>query len=423
MAPKNRRDDVRAAVGKKRSSRRLSNKLRTPIISLTPEGMDQTTTTVSEPDLKGQRNLTQVTHKTTGHKIRRPLQLKDFIRKTKSKSDKQLSSNKGCITKPSNKGSYCLPTCKYKGHNHGEAMIRCCLCMTWVHPTSCCGDTKEDAKHLGFYTCSHCRNLSNRLTNIENLFENLQNVNKDLIRQLEDKEQECKTLRLLLQEGNSKCAVNDVKSEISYADAVKKTQSSNRPTPAPRKHKKPKITMLGSSMVRNTGPMLSSKFTNKNTMVYSVSGLSIDGATQMVSTTFSDFQNSDVAVLQVGTNDLESNSSEKLSQIYDHLIDTVKMTAPDSKVIVTAVPHRLPTPDSYSLNQKASRLNTHLQSRCSKDENVTFVDCNPQLTESFYNRFDGVHFNFRGSSYFASCLSEYIKCTQNFARVGATLLI
>ena len=162
------------------------------------------------------------------------------------------------------------------------------------------------------------------MTNIENLFENLQNVNKDLIRQLEDKEQECKTLRLLLHEANSKCAVNDVKSEISYADAVKKTQSSNRPIPAPRKHKKPKITMLGSSMVRNTGPMLSSKFTNKNTMVYSVSGLSIDGATQMVSTTFSDFQNSDVGVLQVGTNDLESNSSEKLSQIDDHLIDTVK---------------------------------------------------------------------------------------------------
>ena len=53
------------------------------------------------------------------------------------------------------------------------------------------------------------------------------------------------------------------------------------------------------------------------TMVYSVSGLSIDGATQIVSTTFSDFQNSDVAVLQVGTNDLESNSSEKLLQIYD----------------------------------------------------------------------------------------------------------
>ena len=80
------------------------------------------------------------------------------------------------------------------------------------------------------------------------------------------------------------------------------------------------------------------------------------------------------------------------------------MTAPDSKIIVTAVPHCLPTPDSYSLNQKASRLNTHLQSRCSKDENVTFVDCNTQLTKSFYNRFDGVglHFNFRGSSYFAN---------------------
>ena len=43
------------------------------------------------------------------------------------------------------------------------------------------------------------------------------------------------------------------------------------------------------------------------------------------------------------------------------------MTAPESKIIVTAVTHRLSTPDSYMyiLNQKASRLNTHLQSRCS----------------------------------------------------------
>ena len=82
-----------------------------------------------------------------------------------------------------------------------------------------------------------CTKLSDRLTDIESLFENLQNVNKDLIRLPKDKKQECKTLCSLLQEANPKCAVNHVNPEISYADAVKKTSFSTKQIPAPKKHK------------------------------------------------------------------------------------------------------------------------------------------------------------------------------------------
>ena len=63
------------------------------------------------------------------------------------------------------------------------------------------------------------------------------------------------------------------------------------------------------------------------------------------------------------------------------------MTAPDSKIIVTAVPHCLPTPDSYILNQKASRLNTHLQY-------ITKLKMSPgHFTTGV--RFDRVHCNFQ----------------------------
>ena len=50
--------------------------------------------------------------------------------------------------------------CKFNGVSHAsEVMLRCCICMRWVHPISCCGDSPEDASHD---TCSHCRTISER---------------------------------------------------------------------------------------------------------------------------------------------------------------------------------------------------------------------------------------------------------------------
>ena len=69
-----------------------------------------------------------------------------------------------------------------------------------VHPVSCCGDNKKDVELVGIYSCIVCRGLSDRLANIEKTIANLQDTNKTLIRLLQDKENECSSLRKLLAE-------------------------------------------------------------------------------------------------------------------------------------------------------------------------------------------------------------------------------
>ena len=293
-------------------------------------------------------------------------------------------------------------------------MLRCCLCMKWMHPMACCGDSEEDANHLGFYTCILCRNLSDRLNNIEKTVENLHHVNKDLIRVLEDREQECKTLRKLLQESNAH-AGTDVHNSASKA-------VSKKPIPAPRTSLKRKVTLLGTSMVINTGPIISSKLPEKDTLAFSVSGLTIEKTTLMAPSIFNKFGKADTPVLQVGTNDLQESTADGLIKSYDKLIDAVKTTAPVSKVVVTAVP-LIVSPDSSNLNQKASRLNGYLQSRCKSDNNLIFVDASPQLSESNYKSYDGLHFNYKGTSYFANYLCEYLKQSENFQQLGQQIEI
>ena len=72
--------------------------------------------------------------------------------------------------------------------------------MRWVHPISCCDDTREYDSYddSNVYTCIVCRNLSNRPTRLEQNVSNLQESNKLLIKLLENKENKCSDLKSFL---------------------------------------------------------------------------------------------------------------------------------------------------------------------------------------------------------------------------------
>ena len=142
----------------------------------------------------------------------------------------------------------------------------------------------------------------------------------------------------------------------------------------------------------------------------------------MAPSIFNKFGKADTPVMQVGTNDLQESRADGLIKSYDKLIDAVKTTAPVSKVVVTSVPLTV-SPDSSNLYQKASRLNGYLQSRFKRDNNLIFVDTSPQLSESNYKSYDGLHFNYKGTSYFANYLCEYIKQSKNFQNLGQQIEI
>ena len=92
-----------------------------------------------------------------------------------------------------------MQRCKFNGALHAsEVMLRCCICMKLVHPISCCGDSPEDASHEGIYTCSHCRTIPDRISNLERTNDKLHETNKKLITLLEAKDKECSDLYKML---------------------------------------------------------------------------------------------------------------------------------------------------------------------------------------------------------------------------------
>ena len=201
---------------------------------------------------------------------------------------------------------------------------------------------------------------------------------------------------------NSKTSSSQVRN--SYKDSTSLRQASNL--------SKSKITILGSSMVRNTGPIISESFVDTDSTVYSVSGLSIKKAGEMAKQIFSDHSSKDTAVLQVGTCDVENHRVDELVPKYNQLIDSVSKAAPFSKIIVTAVPQPV-SANSSQINDKTNKLNNKLRSICSKKKFLCFMDANPPLQQPYY-REDGYHFNFMGTSYFARFIGNYISHSLNF---------
>ena len=89
---------------------------------------------------------------------------------------------------------------------------------------------------------------------------------------------------------------------------VKKTTPKNKQN----ENTKPKVTLLGGSMVRNSGTIISANMGGVESTVYSVSGLTISKGTDVAKNVFASHTKNDIAVLQVGTSDVENSSVDRL---------------------------------------------------------------------------------------------------------------
>ena len=146
---------------------------------------------------------------------------------------------------------------------------------------------------------------------------------------------------------------------------------------------------------------MSGTLETKDTTVYSVSGLSIDRAADMSADIFCDHSKGDVAVLQVGTIDTPKYEPDVLESKYCKLIDNVKIAAPNSKVVITAIPKRMSNrPEASFANSRTNHLNKYLFKKCQDEDNLIFIDANPDLSTSKY-KWDGLHFKRYGTEYFA----------------------
>ena len=123
---------------------------------------------------------------------------------------------------------------------------------------------------------------------------------------------------------------------VDMSPPVTENQSKKSPKLTCLDTKKQKLTVLGNSIVRNTGPVLSAALPNFDTMVYSTSKLGLQQAKEQAGRFYSEHNASDFALLfQVGTCDANLLSKDELISKYISFIDSVRHTAP--KVIIKAV--------------------------------------------------------------------------------------
>ena len=227
---------------------------------------------------------------------------------------KSMNKSTSQTIRKSKSASVCLEDCKYEGHQGKHDMLRCCFCMLWVHP-ECCGDTKDDLKYFGVYSCSECRLIGKRVRNMEKQLSDMHVLNMDLIKMLQNSQEECSSLRkqlsVLVDEksqtarikknsldipGDNFTAALKVKPITDKSHCHASTQTNGNPIPNPntgstpvsplprprprprprssqanhssRSDDKPKITLVGDSMVvRGSGPLLASELTEHNTCV------------------------------------------------------------------------------------------------------------------------------------------------------------
>ena len=176
--------------------------------------------------------------------------------------------------------------------------------------------------------------------------------------------------------------------------------------------RKPKLTIIGDSMVRSTGKQISTALPGTVTFVYSISGLTVNNAKHVAPQLVKDHSNSDTVILNLGTNDVKFNDHLDIASDYSSLLDKVKSAAPGCKIAISAVPYRTGK-EGPSLNYKIDNLNKALRLLCARDAHIMFINANPDASERNYKR-DGLHFNLTGCQSFVQCLVNKIKMNSNF---------
>ena len=196
-------------------------------------------------------------------------------------------------------------------------------------------------------------------------------------------------------------------SQLNQKDLEEPTTS-----PTEQTSRKPKLSIIGTSMVRDTGKFIAPAIPSMDTCVYSQSGLSIGKAKYLVPKIVKDYRSTDSVVLNIGTADVMHKDHLEIASDYSVLIDKVKTVAPQCNIYISAVPHRLGD-DGELVNDNIDCVNKSLKLLCARDAICKFINVNPAATYKYYKR-DNLHFNYEGSKTFANTLTEKIKHTSNF---------
>ena len=177
------------------------------------------------------------------------------------------------------------------------------------------------------------------------------------------------------------------RSSRSYRDAAV-----SRPPQAPE------TVIIGTSLVRGVSTHLLKR--GIDNACYTYPGADIPCIRSRVNHVLPRNSNPRQIVLQVGGNDLERHAPHAVRRQYDSLISEVKRSCPKSSILLGRIPPR--RHDGWTNNQ-IDKVNTYLEDRCKRGDDVHFVDSCPRFPMQF-NR-DRVHFSRSGCKVYADKLA------------------
>ena len=168
----------------------------------------------------------------------------------------------------------------------------------------------------------------------------------------------------------------------------------------------PSTLVIGTSLVRGLGVKLTNL--GANATVCSYPGQDIPYIRSRIPYLVSRRNPPEQVVLQCGGNDCEQTEASYVTSQYECLISEIQQYCPNVHIILSTIP---PRGNNAMVLKNIDSVNTWLNYRTRRGDNVRTVKVCPQLTTSFKK--DMVHFNGKGLAYYAKRLVGHI---QNFHR-------
>lgn len=257
----------------------------------------------------------------------------------------------------------CYTDCK-ENRVVNNSMVRCCLCMIWIHNT-CAGTDLSD----GVWCCMNCRKMPAAVTSLGEVVAKLADSMNTLLINDTKKSTEAKYIEDI---ANLTAENKLLKDEIIRLKSGPKPEDN---------------LVIGGSLLRR----VSTKKLIK-TEVRSVGNSKINDAKNTVSNSVKKYDN---ITLMVGGNDCDTSPPPPVEQVigeYESLL-AASLDKAESLTVCSICP-RLGRED---VNQTITSVNAALVALCSDKENVNFLDLDPifklgdgSINDGYYEN-DGIH--------------------------------
>ena len=176
---------------------------------------------------------------------------------------------------------------------------------------------------------------------------------------------------------------------------------SRRPKAAKQNKKRPKVSTVGSSMVREQEIHQCARGLDAKCSAFP--GRCAEEIQPHISSATD--PDDDVIVLGGGTNNIPKNSVKDIINHVGNLIDHTREIRPGQHILIPQMLQRFDSPAHRAHNDKIRRVNVFLQHRCKRDPLMHFLPMGVMKRDDLY---DGLHMDYVGKDKFAAVVADFV---------------